>query len=143
MTTPPRTPKYRQIADALRAEIESGALAQGDRLPAEADLAARFGTTHVTVRQAVRVLAEEGRVKARHGVGTFVTAPPAGDGPADPVERVRRAGAAIDAHQAAIGALSRERRAALGELIAAGWSHTRIASETGLTRQRVGQLLSD
>ncbi|OYO19251.1 transcriptional regulator [Enemella dayhoffiae] len=66
-------PKYRVIADALRAEIESGALAPGDALPSQRELAERHRVTVMTVRQALARLAEAGLVVSEHGRGTFVT----------------------------------------------------------------------
>ena len=55
-------PRYRQLADTLRADIASGRypvggqLPPGSALPREADLAARFGVSLITVRQALRDL---------------------------------------------------------------------------------------
>lgn len=43
-------------------------LPPGERLPSEADLAERFGTSTPTVRQALRVLESEGLVTMRRGV---------------------------------------------------------------------------
>lgn len=60
----------------------------------------------------------------------------------DPAERAREASALIDEHQAAVTELSRLRREALDELVSAGMTHAQIASVIGMTRARVGQLLS-
>lgn len=68
----PRSPKYHRIADDLREQIRRGALAPGDRLPAETALAAKHATSVPTVRQAMAVLRAEGLVESRHGIGTFV-----------------------------------------------------------------------
>lgn len=65
-------PVYKQIADWLRAMIESGALAAGDKLPSETELMRRFGNTRTTVRRAFSTLATEGRVRTQRGVGVFV-----------------------------------------------------------------------
>ncbi|AOS65276.1 GntR family transcriptional regulator [Actinoalloteichus hymeniacidonis] len=62
----------RRIADAVRASIVDGELNPGDKLPSERELAARFGTARNTAREAVRLLADEGLVSARHGKGVFV-----------------------------------------------------------------------
>jgi DNA-binding GntR family transcriptional regulator len=67
-----RGPKYQRIADELRREIKTGALAPGDRLPAESALTTRFRVSLPTLRQAIGVLRSEGLVEARHGIGTFV-----------------------------------------------------------------------
>lgn len=47
----------------------------GDPLPAERQLAVRFGVSRMTLRKAVDELAAAGRVIGRHGAGTFVTGP--------------------------------------------------------------------
>src|SRR5580698_4747145 len=64
---------WRLIADELRREIVSGAQPPGAKLPAEGELAERFGVHRNTVRQAVAALAAEHLVIARRGSGTFVT----------------------------------------------------------------------
>jgi GntR family transcriptional regulator len=66
-------PMYRQIAEDLRARIESGAIAQGAKLPTESDLRVGYGAARNTVREAVRLLATRGLVETRPGLGTFVT----------------------------------------------------------------------
>ncbi len=67
---------WRQIADALAAEIEAGRLAPDAQLPTEAVLAARFRVNRHTVRRALGVLAESGLVRTAQGKGTFVEARP-------------------------------------------------------------------
>jgi GntR family transcriptional regulator len=66
-------PMYRHIAEDLRARIESGAIAQGAKLPTESDLRVGYGAARNTVRDAVRLLASRGLVETRPGLGTFVT----------------------------------------------------------------------
>jgi GntR family transcriptional regulator, phosphonate transport system regulatory protein len=63
---------WRLIADELRREIVTGARGPGTRLPAEGELAARFGVHRNTVRQAVAALSAEHLVVSRRGSGTFV-----------------------------------------------------------------------
>lgn len=72
----PRPTLWRAIADTLRGELAAGQYRPGDRLPTEAQLAARFGVNRHTVRQALSSLAEAGLVHARRGAGVFVTARP-------------------------------------------------------------------
>ncbi len=67
---------WRLIAEELRAEIAGGALALGDRLPTEQELAERFEVNRHTVRQALASLAEEGLVETRRGSGSFVAESP-------------------------------------------------------------------
>jgi GntR family transcriptional regulator len=66
-------PKYAQIADIFRQRIARGIWAQGLRLPANEELAAEFGVSRVTIRQAVDLLSRDGVVAAQQGRGTFVT----------------------------------------------------------------------
>ncbi|MFF7761027.1 winged helix-turn-helix domain-containing protein [Streptomyces griseorubiginosus] len=49
-----------EIADTLRERIRTGDLKAGDRLPTQAELADEFGVERGTVRQALRVLQEDG-----------------------------------------------------------------------------------
>jgi GntR family transcriptional regulator len=65
-------PKYQQIADRLRAQIKSGALEPGQRLPSEPDLAAAYAASRNTVRLAIALLINQGLVVSRQGLGTFV-----------------------------------------------------------------------
>ncbi|WP_309097657.1 winged helix-turn-helix domain-containing protein, partial [Streptomyces sp.] len=53
-------PSPQEIADDLRERIRGGELRPGDRLPTQAELAERFGVERGTVRQALRVLQEDG-----------------------------------------------------------------------------------
>ncbi len=69
--TAPR-PAYQQIADDLRADIDSGAFAAGSLLPSERTLTARYGASPTTVRPAIALLKNEGRVVAERGRGVFV-----------------------------------------------------------------------
>jgi GntR family phosphonate transport system transcriptional regulator len=65
---------WRQIAERLRAEIVNGLHDSGARLPAEGDLAQRFGVNRHTLRRAIGALAAEGVVRVDQGRGTFVEA---------------------------------------------------------------------
>jgi GntR family transcriptional regulator len=74
---PGRGPAHTQIERALERALERGALTAGDRLPAERELAERFGVSRMTLRQALGVLEQRGRLtrhKGRYG-GTFVAEP--------------------------------------------------------------------
>ncbi len=81
MTDASRTPQgdrtaSRQVAAALRAAIESGALGPGDKLPSERQLVSTYQVARNTAREAVRQLAESGLVTAEHGRGVFVRTAP-------------------------------------------------------------------
>ncbi|WJY23078.1 phosphonate metabolism transcriptional regulator PhnF [Fontisubflavum oceani] len=71
-----RAAVWTSIRDSLSAEIASGHYAPGDRLPTEAELAARFGVNRHTVRRALADLASAGTVFPRRGAGVFVTHQP-------------------------------------------------------------------
>jgi DNA-binding LacI/PurR family transcriptional regulator len=75
MPRSPQTPKYQQVYSALWREIQSGRLKRGDRLPSEAELERKFGTSRITVGRAVRDLQIAGLVERRPGSGTYVKAP--------------------------------------------------------------------
>jgi GntR family transcriptional regulator len=65
---------YRRIEASVRAMIAEGEMRPGMRLPSEATLAQRFGTTRVTVSKALAVLERDGLVNRAVGRGTFVAA---------------------------------------------------------------------
>ncbi|MFC8503809.1 GntR family transcriptional regulator [Pedococcus sp. NPDC057267] len=65
-------PAFKQIADDLRRQIDSGARSAGDRIPSETQLMATYVVARMTVRQALAVLKAEGLLVAEHGRGVFV-----------------------------------------------------------------------
>ncbi len=65
-------PRYRQIAEDLRRQIESGILTAGDQLPTELDLQEHYSASRNTVRDALKWLATRGLIQSRSGQGTFV-----------------------------------------------------------------------
>ena len=68
-------PLYARVEMALAAEISSGSLSPGDRLPTEDQLIERFAVSRSTVRKAVENLVARGLAEIRRGKGTFVTEP--------------------------------------------------------------------
>jgi len=56
----------------LRQAIARGTFRPGSQLPTEAELCQMLGVSRTVVREALRVLEEDGLVARRHGVGTFV-----------------------------------------------------------------------
>jgi len=56
----------------LRQAITQGTFRRGSQLPTEAELCQMLGVSRTVVREALRVLEEDGLVARRHGVGTFV-----------------------------------------------------------------------
>src|SRR4029450_13899330 len=71
-----RVPRYHRIAETLRDRIREGLLAPGARLANQRQLAKSFGVTLMTLRQALELLEREHLITRRHGLGTFVAAPP-------------------------------------------------------------------
>jgi GntR family transcriptional regulator len=63
---------WRQIADDLIADITSGDLPPGAKLPGGPELAEIYGVAKATAARAVKALVEEGRVVVLIGRGTFV-----------------------------------------------------------------------
>lgn len=66
---------YRNLAMRIRWEVKEAGMRPGDTLPSERKLAARYGTTRVTVRRALQILADEGLVVIVPLKGTFVAHP--------------------------------------------------------------------
>jgi DNA-binding FadR family transcriptional regulator len=66
-----------QIADKLRARLDSGTLQPGDRLPTEQALGETYGVSRTVVREALATLRADGLVAARQGSGVFVRERPA------------------------------------------------------------------
>jgi GntR family transcriptional regulator, transcriptional repressor for pyruvate dehydrogenase complex len=64
---------YEQIVQQIEESIVKGDLKPGDQLPAERELAQRFGVSRTAVREAVKALREKGLVEAYSGRGTFIT----------------------------------------------------------------------
>jgi DNA-binding FadR family transcriptional regulator len=84
---------YLQIADQVRALIAAGEFQPGSRLPAERELARRFGVSRPTLREALIALEVEGYVDVRPGSGIVVTTQkgtaPDGLGEEGPLEILR------------------------------------------------------
>ena len=59
----------------LRRKIQTGEYQPSMRLPSEAELAAQFGVSTITVKKAVLNLVEQGLLKRKQGKGTFVVFP--------------------------------------------------------------------
>jgi GntR family transcriptional regulator len=66
------TPMYVQLADVLRAQIQSGEIAQGHPLPSLETLRQQYEIARGTAAKAVRVLVAEGLVVQAPGKGAFV-----------------------------------------------------------------------
>ncbi|MBE1492271.1 GntR family transcriptional regulator [Plantactinospora soyae] len=69
----PAKPKWAQIVDSIRAQIASGDLRPGDKLPSTTELCKQYDVSAIVVRQAINALKTEGVVEGVGGVGVFVT----------------------------------------------------------------------
>ena len=67
--------RYIQIAEKIRRQIVDGEYPLGSRIPTENELAAMLKVSRPTVRQALDLLAREGRLVKVKGSGTFVAQP--------------------------------------------------------------------
>ena len=68
-----RTPRYQQIADALRTRILAGEFAAGRLLPSESGLGSRYDASRVTIRRALEQLRDEGLLASRQGLGWYAS----------------------------------------------------------------------
>lgn len=65
-------PPYRQVADRVRAAVDSGQYAAGEKLPSYDALAEEFGVSLGVVKRAMTQLRDERVVVIRHGQGSYV-----------------------------------------------------------------------
>jgi GntR family transcriptional regulator len=80
-------PLYARLTEILKTQIRSGIYKPKGLLPTEEQLSEKFGVSRITVREALRLLADDGIIVRRSGKGTFV---------AEPSEPVIRAACTID-----------------------------------------------
>jgi GntR family transcriptional regulator len=71
-----RSFRYQEIAQAIRADVVDGLLAEGQLLPSESELSAAHAASRVTIRKALEQLRGEGLVDSRQGFGWFVGSDP-------------------------------------------------------------------
>jgi len=69
-------PKWRQVADIIRARISDGTYPPGSRVPSVVQITAEFGIAAVTAQKVLRALREEGTVRTEVGMGSYVTGRP-------------------------------------------------------------------
>lgn len=68
-----RPSKCEELQKLLREKIMNGEIPPGGTFPSQNELAAAYEVSHITVREAVGMLAHEGLLKRIQGKGTFVT----------------------------------------------------------------------
>jgi GntR family transcriptional regulator len=66
-------PLYMQVLDFLRVQLINGVWKPGDSLPPLNKLADSLGVARVTIRDAVKILCDEGLLQSQRGRGTIVT----------------------------------------------------------------------
>ncbi|MFC5800523.1 GntR family transcriptional regulator [Streptomyces formicae] len=71
-----RTPLYLKVAADLRTAITAGEYGSGAKLPAEDELARRYGVSRGTVRQALAALRTDGLITSRRGTRRVVLGGP-------------------------------------------------------------------
>ena len=67
----PKT-KYNSLRSHILSDIEKGVYQEGGQLPGERVLANRYQVAHMTMRQAISMLVDEGVLERRPRVGTFL-----------------------------------------------------------------------
>ncbi len=67
-------PMYKQIASILKKEIREHRYGDSGSIGTHTDLAERFGVSLITIRKAIKMLAEENLVETQQGKGTFAKA---------------------------------------------------------------------
>lgn len=76
---------YRALASYYREKITSGALPDGAKLPSQHQMVEQHGLSPITIKAALRQLADEGLVRSHRGKGQFVRRAPR-------IERIRPQG---------------------------------------------------
>lgn len=71
-----QTPRYLLVIEQVKEKITKGELEPGARLPSEMELAKQLHVSRNTLREALRILEEEGIILRKHGIGTFVNKKP-------------------------------------------------------------------
>jgi len=65
-------PLFAQIAERLAGEIADGGLAEGARVPSTNELAAFYRINPATAAKGIKLLADDGLLEKRRGIGMFV-----------------------------------------------------------------------
>jgi GntR family transcriptional regulator len=64
-----------QVAADIESDIDADKIAPDTRIPTELELAEQYGVSRVTVRRAIALLRDRGKVVTVHGRGTYVAMP--------------------------------------------------------------------
>lgn len=82
--------RFQWVAQVIRGRISAGVYPVGSRLPSIGALGAELEASHMTIKQALSTLADEGVIASRRGVPAEVVAVPAGGEPLSMAERLAR-----------------------------------------------------
>jgi GntR family transcriptional regulator, transcriptional repressor for pyruvate dehydrogenase complex len=69
-----RTDIYRAVLERIQTYIVDQGIQPGERLPSERELAELLSVSRVTVRQALKVLEDVGKIETVHGSGSYLKA---------------------------------------------------------------------
>ena len=90
-------PESVRVADAIRAQITSGELRAGDRVPSVRSLAEQFGVAEMTAQKAIEIIRAEDLIITRPGKGSFVRDSAEAPTPAGPSAQFAALSSHIDA----------------------------------------------
>ena len=71
-----KTPAYRIVYSELKRKLSEGTYAVGTMIPTETQLQKEYGVSRTTIRKAISMLSQEGRLSIRQGYGTVVLEKP-------------------------------------------------------------------
>ncbi|MCB2108104.1 MAG: GntR family transcriptional regulator [Rhodobacteraceae bacterium] len=93
-------PLYHQVYLVMRENIRNGAYSADRMVPTETELCDSFGVSRITIKRAMRMLAEDGLVTRQRGRGTFIAdqlpAPPRRNALDDLLQTVQNIGASTE-----------------------------------------------
>ncbi|WP_213974614.1 GntR family transcriptional regulator [Tepidanaerobacter acetatoxydans] len=69
-------PRYEIVVKKIKEMIRTGELLQGEKLPSEIEMAKQLNVSRATLREAFRILEDEGVINRYHGIGTFIAKSP-------------------------------------------------------------------
>lgn len=87
MTASTRRPRYRQLADDLRAKISDGTYPVGTALPSTSQLMATYDVSVTVARAAIKELQNDGIAEGQPGKAVYVQREPT---PAEPTAEYRQ-----------------------------------------------------